>query len=118
MQNSLLPNVRKKVEEGGRRMTNEEVIRILMAMKDGLVHIFDHDRKVALEKAISAPEKQIPKNQKTYSLLKTLPDMHFQKVENAHVAEKLLRVIAIRGYATFVDRQLVGVTKNETRRSD
>ena len=42
-------------------MTNEETIRILMAMKDGLIHVFDHDRKEALSLAISALEKQIPK---------------------------------------------------------
>lgn len=35
--------------------------------------------------------------------------MPFREVENVHVAEKLLSIIAIRGYATFVDKQLIGV---------
>ena len=50
-----------------------------------------------------------PENQKTYSLLKTLPDIHSQRVANVHVAEKPSNIIAIRGYATFVDKQLIGV---------
>ena len=42
-------------------MTNEEVVRILQAMKDELILAFDHDRKEALSLAISALVKQIPK---------------------------------------------------------
>lgn len=42
-------------------MTNQEAIRILEFMKSEMLLSFDHDRKKALELAISALEKQIPK---------------------------------------------------------
>ena len=42
-------------------MTNEESIRILRSIKDELILIFDHDRKYALDLAISALEKQVSK---------------------------------------------------------
>jgi hypothetical protein len=35
-------------------MTDEETIRILMTMKSEMILAFDHDRKVALDKAIEA----------------------------------------------------------------
>ena len=42
-------------------MTNQEAIRILEIMKSEMLLSFDHDRKEALQMAISALEKQIPK---------------------------------------------------------
>lgn len=42
-------------------MTNEQAIRILESMKSEMLLSFDHDRKEALKLAISALEKQIPK---------------------------------------------------------
>lgn len=42
-------------------MTNEQAIRILEFMKSEMLLSFDHDRKEALNLAISALEKQIPK---------------------------------------------------------
>lgn len=42
-------------------MTNEEAIMILKAMIDEMILVFDKDRKKALNMAIKALEKQIPK---------------------------------------------------------
>ena len=39
-------------------MTNDEAIKLLMSMKDGIIHVFDGDRMIALEMAISALQAQ------------------------------------------------------------
>jgi len=90
-------------------MTNEEAIMILKAMIDEMILVFDRDRKKHLIWQSPHLRSRCPKNQKIYSPLRTLPDIHSQRVENVHVAEKLLSIIAIRGCATFVDKQLIGV---------
>ena len=42
-------------------MTNEEAIKLLMQMKDGIIHVFEGDRNVALDMAISAlQEEDVP----------------------------------------------------------
>jgi len=41
-------------------MTNEEAIRLLKAMMNEMILVFDRDRKKALNMAISALGKQIP----------------------------------------------------------
>ena len=42
-------------------MTNEEAIRLLKAMMNEMILVFDRDRKKALNMSIEALEKQIPK---------------------------------------------------------